>query len=73
MHTTTTPSPLPQVEWDTDPGRQEVQAITTSTFIGANEVQVITTSAPRINAVQTVRTSASTVYEVQVGKKQNAS
>ena len=44
MHIFTAPH-IPQVEWDTDPGRQEVQTITTSTYIGANEVQTITTKA----------------------------
>lgn len=55
-----------QVEWDTDPGRQEVQAITTSTYIGANEIQVIATTASRVDAVQTVQTTATNVREVQV-------
>lgn len=34
-----------QVEWDTNPGRAEVQTVTTSTYIGANELQTISTSA----------------------------
>jgi hypothetical protein len=34
-----------QVEWDTNPGRAEVQTVTTSTYIGANELQTIATSA----------------------------
>lgn len=55
-----------QVEWDTDPGRQEVQAITTSTYIGANEIQTVTTSATRVDAVQYITTSATQVLEVQV-------
>lgn len=55
-----------QVEWDTDPGRQEVQSITTGTYLGANEIQVISTTAQRVDAVQTVQTTATTVYEVQV-------
>ena len=32
-----------QVDWDSNPGTHEVQTITTSTYVGPNEVQVITT------------------------------
>ena len=47
------PNPVSyQVEWDTDPGKQEVQTITTSTYTGANEVQTITTKASDSNEVR---------------------
>lgn len=54
-----------KVEWDTDPGVQEVQSITTSVYLGPNEIQSITTSATDINAVQTVGVFATAVPEVQ--------
>ena len=49
------------VEWDTDPGEQEIQLITTKTYIGANEVQLVTTSATDSNEVQYITSSAPTV------------
>eukprot|EP01032_Pedospumella_encystans_P021111 gene21111-23955_t len=55
-----------KVEWDTDPGVQEVQAITTSTYTGPNEIQSITTSAASINEIQVVKVSAPAVQEVQI-------
>jgi hypothetical protein len=55
-----------QIEWDTDPGVQEVQAITTSTYTGPNEIQSITTSATPVNEKQTVSLTAPAVAEVQV-------
>jgi len=54
-----------KVEWDTDPGTQEIQTVTTSTFTGPNEIQSITTSAPDINEIQQIRTTATLVREVQ--------
>ncbi|KAH9100136.1 hypothetical protein LEN26_016139, partial [Aphanomyces euteiches] len=55
-----------EVEWDPNPGVQEVQTVTTSTYTGANEVQTITTVAADVNAVQIVSTSATLVREVQL-------
>ena len=46
------------VEWDTDPGEQELQTITTSTYTGANEVQTLSTSAFDEDEVQVVTTNA---------------
>ncbi|KDO30965.1 hypothetical protein SPRG_04153 [Saprolegnia parasitica CBS 223.65] len=54
------------VDWDPNPGVQEVQTITTSTFTGPNQVETITTSAQDIDAVQVVTTTATPVQEVQV-------
>jgi len=54
-----------KLEWDTDPGVQEVQSITTSTYVGANEIQSITTTAPDINEVQVISMFATRVQEVQ--------
>ncbi|KAH8092788.1 hypothetical protein JL720_4952 [Aureococcus anophagefferens] len=54
-----------QVEWDTNPGRAEVQTVTTSTYIGANELQTISTSAADIDEIQNVTTVASPIREVQ--------
>lgn len=53
------------LEWDTDPGVQEVQTITTSTYTDANEVQTITTTALDQDEVQLVTTNATALYEVQ--------
>jgi hypothetical protein len=53
------------VEWDTDPGVQEVQTITTSTFTNANEVQTITTTATDQDEVQLITTNATALYEIQ--------
>lgn len=54
-----------KVEWDTDPGVQEVQSIATSVYVGPNEVQAITTSATSIPEQQTVSIIASKIREVQ--------
>lgn len=54
-----------KVEWDTDPGTQEVQTITTSTYIGANEIQTISTILPGQNEKQTISTSSDEVREEQ--------
>ena len=54
-----------KVEWDADPGRQEVQSITTRAFTGPNEVVTITTSAADVNEVQIVKSTATEVREVQ--------
>ena len=53
------------MEWDTDPGVQEVQTLTTSTYAGANEIQSITTSAAHIQEQQMVTINATAVNEVQ--------
>ena len=54
-----------KVEWDTDPGVQEVQTITTSVYVGPNEIQEISTSADDVPEVQTITTAATEVREVQ--------
>jgi len=54
-----------KIEWDTDPGIQEVQAITTSTYTGPNEIQTIQTSAPNVNEVQIVNSYGTHIPEVQ--------
>lgn len=53
------------MEWDTNPGVQEVQTITTSTYTGANEVQSVTTSAQDVDEIQVVATSGSAHPEIQ--------
>ena len=53
------------MEWDTDPGVQEVQAITTSVYTGPNEVQSVTTSANSKSEVQVVCTYATPIQAVQ--------
>jgi hypothetical protein len=54
-----------KVEYDTDPGVQEVQSITTSTYTYANEIQSVTISAEDINEKQKITTYADSVSEVQ--------
>jgi hypothetical protein len=53
------------VEWDTNPGKQEVQTLTTSTYTGANEIQSITTTATVVQEQQNITVSATAVAEVQ--------
>jgi len=53
------------LEWDTDPGVQEIQTVTTSTYTGPNEVQTITSSAVNVDEVQLVTTNATVLPEVQ--------
>jgi hypothetical protein len=53
------------VEWDTDPGTQEVQTLTTTAFTEANEVQSITTASLDVDEIQLVTTSATLLYEIQ--------
>jgi len=55
-----------KVEWDTDPGNQEIQTITTSTFTGPNEIISISTSAADVDEVQEIRTTADHVREEQL-------
>jgi len=55
-----------KVEWDTDPGNQEIQTITTSTFTGPNEIISITTSAADVDEVQQIRTTADHIREEQL-------
>jgi len=54
-----------KLEWDPDPGVQEIQSI--KTFINTKpfEIQSITTSTDAINEVQVVKSSATAVPEVQ--------
>ena len=47
-----------QVEWDTNPGVAEVQTVTTSTYLGANELQTIRTFGKDVDEIQLVRTLA---------------
>lgn len=58
-----------QVEWDTDPGTQEIQWIKTYADTGPNEIQAITTSAADVDEVQRLTTSANETQEVQVSLK----
>ena len=44
-----------QVEWDTNPGVAEVQTVTTSTYLGANELQTIRTFGKDLCGNQPVR------------------
>ena len=53
------------VEWDKEAGIPEVQRITTSQNLNANEIQTITTSVPPIHEIQVIRTSATPRAEVQ--------
>lgn len=53
------------VEWDKEAGIPEVQRITVSQNLNANEIQTITTSVPDVNEVQVIRTSATPRAEVQ--------
>ena len=53
------------MEWDTDPGVQEVQTLTTATYAGANEIQSITTSAAHVQEQQMVTINATAINEVQ--------
>jgi hypothetical protein len=53
------------VEWDSDPGVQEVQSIVTSVYTGANEIQSVVTTAKRVDEKQVVTTSATQVKEIQ--------
>jgi len=57
-----------KVEWDSHPGVREIQTIRTQTYIGANEVQTITTTATHRDEVQIIRTTADDVDEVQLIK-----
>lgn len=54
-----------KIDWDSDPGKHEIQTIQTSTYLGANEIQSITTSAQPIAEVQTITTSTQQVQEEQ--------
>ena len=53
------------VEWDSDNGTPEVQAIMSSVYLGPNEIQTIQTVATDINEVQVFETRAPAVKEVQ--------
>ena len=54
-----------QVEWDTNPGVAEVQTVTTSTYLGANELQTIRTFGKDVDEVQLVQTLARAHREEQ--------
>ena len=54
-----------KVDWDSNPGVHEVQAITTSAYVGPNEIQTITTSALVHPEVQVVTTSSTHIAAVQ--------
>eukprot|EP00981_Chlorochromonas_danica_P003361 scaffold644_cov168-Ochromonas_danica.AAC.53 len=54
-----------KVEWDPDPGVQEVQEVTTSVYLGPNEIQSITTSATSIPEIQTITVNTNKIREVQ--------
>jgi len=51
--------------WDTDPGVQEVQTVTTSAYVGPNEIQSITTTATVSPEVQTLTLTADVQAEIQ--------
>jgi len=53
------------VEWDNKLGSREIQRVSTSVNLGANEVQIIETDTAVINEVQLVTTSTNPVHEVQ--------
>jgi hypothetical protein len=55
-----------QLQWDTNPGVQEVQTVTTGVYVGPNQIQSITTSAVPVDEVQTIKLFATPVREVQV-------
>jgi len=54
-----------KIDWDSDPGKHEIQTIQTSTYLGANEIQSITTSALIRPEIQTITTSTQQVQEEQ--------
>ncbi len=54
-----------KVEWDPNPGTREVQAITTSVYVGPNEIQQIETSYEVAREEKVVATIAADVNEVQ--------
>ena len=54
-----------KVEWDPNPGTREVQAVTTSVYVGPNEIQQIETSYEKALEQKVVATIASDVNEVQ--------
>jgi hypothetical protein len=54
-----------KLDWDTDPGTQEVQVITTATDIGPNEIQVVTTTADDVDEEQVVAMSSTSIAEIQ--------
>lgn len=54
-----------EVDWDTNPGQREVQSITTTVYLGPNEVQSVTTYATAIEELQFITSSATPVAAVQ--------
>ena len=53
------------VEWDSDGGTPEQQVITSSVYLGPNEIQTVRTSAGDVNEIQTVTTSTTGLREIQ--------
>lgn len=53
------------IEYDTEPGVRQVQAIKTDVDLGPNEIQTITSSADDVREVKVVYTKAADVDEVQ--------
>lgn len=54
-----------RVEWDTNPGRREEQAVTLAVDTGPNEVQTFGTTAEDVDEVVSVHLRAALVEEVQ--------
>ena len=61
------------IEWDTDPGEQEIQTITTSADEVTPEVQTVTTTANDVDEVQTLTLAATFQDEVQIVRSTVAS
>jgi len=53
------------VEYDTEPGVRQIQAIKTDVDLGPNEIKTITTSADDVREVKVINTRATDVDEVQ--------
>ena len=53
------------IEYDTEPGVRQVQAIKTDVDLGPNEIQTITSSADDVREVKVMYTKAADVNEVQ--------
>ena len=53
------------IEYDTEPGTRQIQAIRTDLDLGPNEVKTITTSADDVREVKIVHTRATDIDEVQ--------
>ena len=53
------------VEWDSDDGTPEVQVVTSSVYLGPNEIQTFSTTATDVNEIQSIETRATMVREIQ--------